>query len=55
MEGKITEGLTNKIVLNLEDTPISVEDMQKQLNDWPIERLEDVIGIKDGEIIHIYP
>lgn len=55
MEGKVIEGQTNKIVLNMEDSPVSVEDIQKQLKDWPIEGLEDVIGIKDGEIIHIYP
>ncbi|NRA65395.1 MAG: hypothetical protein HRU19_12990 [Pseudobacteriovorax sp.] len=43
-------GQAERFVLNLEDSGISVSDMKKQLNDWPIEGLKEVIAIKNGQL-----
>ena len=55
MEGKILSGQTNRIVLNLEDSPVSIDVLKAQLEQYPIEGLEEVIIIKDGKIIHFFP
>jgi contact-dependent growth inhibition (CDI) system CdiA-like toxin len=45
----------DRIVLNLEDSPIQLDAMKKQLDDWPIEGLKEVIVIKDGQVIPFWP
>jgi hypothetical protein len=55
IEDKVIAEQADRIILNLDDNVSSVTDIQKQLNDWPIERLNEVIGIKNGQVIHIFP
>lgn len=45
----------DRIVLNLEDSPISLEAMKQQLTKYPISNLKEVIAIKNGEIISLWP
>ena len=45
----------DRIVLNLEDSPISPEAMKQQLTRYPIDNLKEVIAIKNGEIIPLWP
>lgn len=46
---------SDRIVLNMEDSPIKLDAMKKQLDDWPIEGLKEVIVIKDGQVIPFWP
>ena len=59
IQRKIDEGQTNRIILNLDDWHGgggSIDDLIKQLNDWPIEGLEEVKIINQyHEVIDIYP
>ncbi len=55
MEEAVNEGQADRIVLNLEDSPIQLGAMKKQLDDWQIEGLKEVIVIKDGQVIPFWP
>ena len=35
--------------------PGDMESLIKQLNDYPIEGLEEVLVVKDGSVLSIYP
>ncbi|MFK0294753.1 putative T7SS-secreted protein [Streptomyces sp. NPDC090442] len=55
-EGKIDKEQTERIVLNLADSPVDISKMNAQLHDWPNPGLKEVIAIdKDGNILHLYP
>ncbi|MET8698177.1 putative T7SS-secreted protein [Kitasatospora sp. NPDC004723] len=56
IEEKIQEGQTNRIVVNLADSPVDVAALKSQLHDWPIEGLHEAVVIdRQGNILHIYP
>ncbi|WP_145146219.1 WXG100 family type VII secretion target [Paenibacillus xylanexedens] len=52
---KLAEGQANRFVVNLDDWSGDVDILKKQFNDWPAEGLEEIIAIKNGKIINIYP
>ena len=55
MEKAVREGQADRIVLNLEDSPIQLDAMKQQLDAFPIEGLKEVIVIKDGKAIPFWP
>ncbi len=56
IEDKIISGQTERIVLNLSDWKGNINDLIKQIKDWPIKGLKEIIAIdKDGNIFHLYP
>jgi hypothetical protein len=52
---KIDPEQADRVVLNLDDTSVTVDAMRKQLSDWPIPGLKELIAIKDGKIILLFP
>lgn len=44
-----------RVIVNLDDCPVTVQDLQKELLRNPIDGLEEVITIRAGEIENIYP
>ncbi|MFB2737115.1 CdiA C-terminal domain-containing protein [Umezakia ovalisporum] len=52
---KIKEGQTERIVLNLEDSNVKVNELESLLNRKPIEGLKEIIVIKDGQVIPLFP
>jgi Contact-dependent growth inhibition CdiA C-terminal domain len=52
---KVNEGQADRIVLNLEDSQVSLEALKKQLADNPIADLKELIAIKNGKIILLHP
>lgn len=53
---KVESGQTDRVILNLSDSNVDVAAMRKQLNDWPIDGLQEVTVIdKAGNIISLYP
>ena len=44
-----------RVILNLDDWAGDIETIEKQLNDYPIEGLKEVIIVKNGDVISIYP
>ncbi|HEX8819451.1 MAG TPA: hypothetical protein VF794_05965 [Archangium sp.] len=52
---KVERGQASRIVLNLDDTSVTLDVMKKQFADWIIPRLEEVIGIKAGNVVLLFP
>ena len=56
MQKKVDKGQTDRIVLNLSDSPVDLGEMSAQLHDWPIKGLKEVTVIdRQGNVIHFYP
>ncbi|WP_024913292.1 hemagglutinin repeat-containing protein [Chania multitudinisentens] len=45
VDKKVQKGQTNSVVINLADSKVTVADLQKQFNDWPVKGLDKVIVI----------
>jgi hypothetical protein len=52
---KVNRDQADRIILNLDDTSVTIEVMKKQLSDWPIPGLKQVITIKSGNISILVP
>jgi hypothetical protein len=48
-------GQADKIILNLEDSSVTMEAMKKQLLDWSIPGLKEILAIKDGKLVSLFP
>ena len=55
MREKVDDGQTDRIVLNLDDSAVDRAALEKQLSDWPIPGLKEIIVIDHGNIKHIVP
>jgi uncharacterized protein YukE len=55
ISGKVKEGQTERVVLNLDDCPRSTEDIRGVLERKPITNLKEIIVVKDGKVIPFYP
>jgi len=55
ISNKVNSGQTERIVLNLDDSPFNPSDISDLLTRKPKEGLLEVIGIKNGEITQIFP
>ena len=54
-EKVIKKGQTERVVLDLDDWKGDVNALVKQLNDYPIEGLKEVIVVHNGSVQSIYP
>jgi len=52
---KVNKRQADRIVLNLEDSQVSLDALKKQLADSPIADLKELIVIKGGKIILLHP
>jgi len=55
VSGKVKEGQADRIVLNLDDCPRSMEEIRGVLERKPIKDLKEIIVIKGGKIVPFYP
>ena len=55
IQTKVKEQQTRRVVVNLDDSPITPAELQQVLLGRRIKGLEEVITIRQGEIEHIYP
>jgi hypothetical protein len=51
----VNEGQADRIVLNLDDSPVTLETMKKQLSENPIADLRELIIIKGGKPTPFHP
>jgi hypothetical protein len=51
----VQEGQADRTVLYLDDSKISLSEMKTQLDNYPIDGLKEVIAIKDGQVISLWP
>ena len=52
---KIEKGQADKFVVNMNESKITMEQMTKQFKDFSMKGLKEVILIKDGKVIHLFP
>lgn len=52
---KILEEQTQRIVLNLDDSAVDIEVLRAQFANWPIEGLQEVLVVRGGHVIPLYP
>ena len=52
---KVNSGQADRIVLNLEDSSVSIDALRRQFHDWPMPGLREVIVIRDGSVSHLWP
>jgi hypothetical protein len=55
MKRSVDAGQADRMVLNLEESPISLDAMKQQLQSYPIDGLREVIVIKNGQVIPFWP
>ncbi|MGI9056286.1 MAG: hypothetical protein ACR2F2_10855 [Pyrinomonadaceae bacterium] len=52
---KIVKGQTTRVMLNLDESKLSLQELKQVLLDNPIENLKEIIIMKKGEISHFFP
>ena len=55
IKDKVAVEQAKRVVLNLDDSPVDINAVRDQLHNYPIEGLEEVIVVKDGQVISIFP
>lgn len=51
---RVTIGQANRMVVNLTDSAVSVEDLREQLR-HPIDGLVEVLAVTDDGVVHLFP
>jgi uncharacterized protein YukE len=55
VSGKVKEGQADRIVLNLDDCPRSMEEIRGVFERKPIAELKEILVVKDGKVVPFYP
>ena len=55
VQDKILDEQADRIVLNLDDSPVTLQVLKRQFNDWPMPGLKEVIVVRGGTIIPFWP
>lgn len=50
VEGKVSSQQARRIVLNLDDSKVSIDALRAQFRDWPINGLEQVLVVQRGQV-----
>ncbi len=52
---KVDSGQATRIVLNLDDSPVTIEALTKQFKDWPMSGLDEIIIVRGDKVIPFFP
>lgn len=52
---KVTTGQASRIALNLEDSPVTVEQIRAELAANPMPRMRELFVVKGGRVVRIFP
>ncbi|WP_433360213.1 hypothetical protein ACQPZX_26325 [Actinoplanes sp. CA-142083] len=55
MSEKVSEGQADRLVLNMDDTPATMDQVADMLRRKPIADLKEVLVVKDGKVIPFFP
>lgn len=56
VEDKVRDGQTKRVVINLADSPVRLDELRAQFLDWPIEGLQEVLVISGaGDVKRLFP
>ncbi|MFS0699317.1 hypothetical protein AB6N24_05025 [Cellulomonas sp. 179-A 4D5 NHS] len=45
----------NRVVYNLDDNPVSIDALRTQFASWGIPGLQEVLAVRGGEVVRIFP
>jgi len=52
---KIVAEQAGRIILNLDDSDVTLANLKQQFNDWPMPGLKEVIVVRSGRVIPFWP
>ena len=52
---KVERGQADRIVLNLDDSEVDLEELRQQLTSSPIADLQEIVVVKAGKIMEFFP
>ncbi|GIM89742.1 hypothetical protein [Paractinoplanes toevensis] len=52
---KVSEAQADRLILNMDDTPRSMEDIADMLRRKPIANLKQILVVKDGQVVPFFP
>ena len=52
---KVADDQADRLILNMDDTPASMDDIAAMLRRKPIADLKEILVVKDGNVIPFYP
>jgi hypothetical protein len=55
ISGKVKEGQTERVILNLNDCPRTLEEIKDILTRKPVPGLKEILVVKDGKVIPFFP
>lgn len=55
IKGKVESGQADRIVLNLDDSSVSLDAMRQQITDYPVPGLREIIIVKDRSVVPFFP
>lgn len=55
VELKVQKGQTRRIILNMDDSSVNLNDLKKVIWEKPIIELEQILVVKDGKVIKFFP
>jgi len=55
MSDKVADGQADRLILNMEDTPCSMDEIAGMLRRKPIAGLKELVVVKDGKVTPLYP
>ncbi len=55
LKQKVVSGQSDRFILNLDDTQVSLADIQANLTQYPQTEIEEIIIVRGGTILHFFP
>ena len=55
IESKVVERQTRRIVLNMDDSQVKLDELKKVILEKPVVELEQILVVKDGRITKFFP
>lgn len=55
IEEKVVSGQTSRVVVDLDNTPVTADELREQLRRWPIAGLLEVLAVRGAEVVRLYP
>ncbi len=54
-EEKINTGQATRFIVNLDRSKITLDEFRDQLSQYPLNELDEIIVVKNGSIMHLFP
>jgi len=52
---KVSDDQADRLILNMDDTPAAMDDVAAMLRRKPIGGLKELLVVKDGKVIPLFP